>query len=300
MSTTASTPPPPPPPPPRSSVAFKFKFDSRRSCVTFRSSSGSTSRRMVSTSAPPTPSATHSGVDGAREATNVGVELKGVRGGVERRRVGVSGLKPRRGGRRDAPGDKVSPQGTAFTTPTRSYYYKRAHLHVHAEERREPLRDDPREHRTARGGGDGAPDAGHERVAQDDHASRLAPSRRRRRRRASRVAPSIADRSALEVVPPSPRAAAGGSIPAASASSRRPPLPPRVAAARDPLRGRVRRARQRGVRGVKRARLRVGERRARRGRARDAPRGAAHHRRPPRGGGAAEDRRGGIAPAEAA
>jgi len=55
------------------------------------------------------------------EATNVGVELKGVRGGVERRRVGVSGLKPRRGGRRDAPGDKVSPQGTAFTTPTRSY-----------------------------------------------------------------------------------------------------------------------------------------------------------------------------------
>ena len=80
---------------------------------------------MVSTSAPPTPSATHSGVDGAREATNVGVELKGVRGGVERRRVGVSGLKPRRGGRRDAPGDKVSPQGTAFTTPTGSYGNRR-------------------------------------------------------------------------------------------------------------------------------------------------------------------------------
>eukprot|EP00982_Pelagococcus_subviridis_P007292 30536-Pelagococcus_subviridis.AAC.2 len=39
---------------------------------------------------------------------NVGVELKGVRSGVERRhRVGCAGKK--------------SPQGTAFTTPTRSY-----------------------------------------------------------------------------------------------------------------------------------------------------------------------------------
>jgi hypothetical protein len=40
------------------------------------------------------------------EAMIVGVEFKGVRGGVERRR-GASGLKPSRGGRRDAPGEKV-------------------------------------------------------------------------------------------------------------------------------------------------------------------------------------------------
>jgi hypothetical protein len=37
---------------------------------------------------------------------DVGVESKGVRSGVERRR-GVSGLKAARGGRRDAPGEKV-------------------------------------------------------------------------------------------------------------------------------------------------------------------------------------------------
>jgi len=46
-------------------------------------------------------------VEGPCEATNVGVEFKGVRSGVERRR-GVSGLKAARGdGRRDAPEDKV-------------------------------------------------------------------------------------------------------------------------------------------------------------------------------------------------
>jgi hypothetical protein len=45
------------------------------------------------------------GVDGGSARSDVGVELKGVRGGVERRR-GVSGLKARCG-RRDAPGSKV-------------------------------------------------------------------------------------------------------------------------------------------------------------------------------------------------
>ncbi|EEH51132.1 uncharacterized protein MICPUCDRAFT_67773, partial [Micromonas pusilla CCMP1545] len=42
-------------------------------------------------------------VEGPYKATNVGVEFIGVRSGVERRR-GVSGLKARGGGRRDAPG----------------------------------------------------------------------------------------------------------------------------------------------------------------------------------------------------
>jgi hypothetical protein len=49
-----------------------------------------------------------SGALGSRVHTSddIGVELKGVRGGVERRR-GVSGLKARDPGRRDAPGEKV-------------------------------------------------------------------------------------------------------------------------------------------------------------------------------------------------
>eukprot|EP00982_Pelagococcus_subviridis_P008411 30837-Pelagococcus_subviridis.AAC.26 len=41
---------------------------------------------------------------GSVQSDDVGVEFKGVRSGVERRR-GVSGLKPRCDGRRDAPGD---------------------------------------------------------------------------------------------------------------------------------------------------------------------------------------------------
>jgi hypothetical protein len=43
---------------------------------------------------------------GPYEATNVGVEFKGVRSGVERRR-GASGLKARDPGRRESPGEKV-------------------------------------------------------------------------------------------------------------------------------------------------------------------------------------------------
>eukprot|EP00982_Pelagococcus_subviridis_P011807 31121-Pelagococcus_subviridis.AAC.6 len=42
-----------------------------------------------------------------KRQTDVGVELKGVRGGVERRRGVSSGLKPARGGRRETPGEKV-------------------------------------------------------------------------------------------------------------------------------------------------------------------------------------------------
>ena len=49
-----------------------------------------------------------------------GVELKGVRSGVERRR-GVSGLKPRDPGRREANAGRESPQGMKFTTRTRSH-----------------------------------------------------------------------------------------------------------------------------------------------------------------------------------
>ena len=48
-----------------------------------------------------------------------GVRFKGVRGGVERRRG--RGLKARDPGRRDTPRDDESPQGSAFTTRTRSY-----------------------------------------------------------------------------------------------------------------------------------------------------------------------------------
>eukprot|EP00982_Pelagococcus_subviridis_P013763 31277-Pelagococcus_subviridis.AAC.6 len=56
----------------------------------------------------PTPlSTTELRVEGPHEATNVGVELKGVRGGVERRRGVLSGLKPRGDGWRDAPGENL-------------------------------------------------------------------------------------------------------------------------------------------------------------------------------------------------
>eukprot|EP00982_Pelagococcus_subviridis_P011034 31051-Pelagococcus_subviridis.AAC.3 len=52
--------------------------------------------------------------------SEVGVELKGVNGGVERRR-GVSGLRARGDGRRESRAGRESPQGAAYTMRTRSY-----------------------------------------------------------------------------------------------------------------------------------------------------------------------------------
>eukprot|EP00982_Pelagococcus_subviridis_P010290 30984-Pelagococcus_subviridis.AAC.2 len=56
---------------------------------------------------------------GSIHRSDVGVESKDVRSGVERRR-GASGFKPR-GARRETNAGRESPQGMKFTTRTRSY-----------------------------------------------------------------------------------------------------------------------------------------------------------------------------------